>query len=69
LRGCFEIIDWSLAMFTKQKRLAPLDPDQGDEKQAQIMVHPGGIGLCKAAGWTPLRVFVQSSGFGLDTGN
>jgi hypothetical protein len=57
------------AAVAQQERRPLFHPDQGDEKQAQVMVHPGGISLCQPAGRAALRVFIHPPGFGLNTGD
>jgi len=44
-------------------------PDQGDEKQTQVVIHTGGKSLCQPAGWASLRVIIHPSGFGLNAGD
>lgn len=70
-RGCRgpETIGRLSAVVTEKKRFAPLDPQQGNKEQAQIMVHPGGIGPVHAAGRATLRIFVHPPGFWLYAGN
>jgi hypothetical protein len=57
------------ASFAQQKRFTLFHPDQGDEKQAQVVIHPGAVGTRLPAGGAPCRVFVHPSGFGLNTGD
>ena len=58
-----------LAVLAQQKRRALLDPDQRNEKQAQVVVDPGGISLHKTAGRTALRVLIHPPGSGLYAGD
>jgi hypothetical protein len=54
------------AAVADKDRLAGLDLEHRDEKNAQIVVHPLEVGLMQAAPWTaPGRVF-QDFYFGLD---
>ena len=58
-----------LATSTIQKRRSLLDPEQRDEKQAQIVVHPLAVGLIEAAPRTSAGGGIQRFGFGLHAGN
>jgi hypothetical protein len=54
---------------TSQKWAALFYPDKGQEEYGEVMIHPLGKGLVKAAGRAFLRLTIQSHGFGLNTGN
>ena len=44
-------------------------PDKGQEEYGEVMIHPLGQGLVKAAGWTSPGMIFESHSFGLNTGN
>ncbi len=44
-------------------------PDKGQEKYGEVVIHPLGQRLFKAAGRTSPRLTIESHSFGLNTGN
>jgi hypothetical protein len=52
-----------------QHRLAGLDPNDGDEKNAQVVIHPLEKGLIPAAAWAAPGRLVQYFDLGLDPAN
>ncbi len=58
-----------LAPSAEQHRGALSDPQQRNEEETEIVVHPLKIGLVQSAGGASFRFLVQHLGFGLDTGN
>jgi hypothetical protein len=49
-----------------QHRLAGFDPYDGDEKNAQVVIHPLEMGLIQAAPWAAPGRFIQYFDPGLD---
>lgn len=52
------------------QKWAPLfHPDKGEEKYGEVVIHPLGHRLLKAAGRAPPGLTIESHGFGLNPGN
>jgi hypothetical protein len=58
--------DGPFTTIADQDRLAGLDLEHGDEKNAQVMVHPFEIGLMQAAPGAAAGRFLQDFNLGLD---
>lgn len=56
-------------MLAKQKRHALFDPDDGQEKQAQVVIDAGIVGLCQSADGAASGGSVDTSGFRLYPGD
>jgi len=54
------------AAVADEDRLAGLDLEHRDEKNAQIVVHPLEIGLMQTAPWAAPGIFFQDFNLGLD---
>jgi len=52
-----------------QKRAPLFYPDKGEEKYGEVVIHPFGHRLLKAAGRTSPGLSIEGHSFGLNTGN